>query len=74
VRFNFGDEKADTPTGRGVLEEIVALGCTYEGMFNITMSVTVPADVDLQRVAIYLTDTGLRWEYVHPTYEQLHGS
>ena len=74
VRFNFGDDKADTPVGRRVLDEIVALGCSYEGMFDITMSVTVPADVDLQDVATYLTNTGLRWEYVDPTYEQINGT
>jgi hypothetical protein len=73
VRFNFGDEKADSPTGRRILDDIVGLGCSYEGMFGITMSVTIPAESDLQAVATYLTDTGLRWEYVDPTYEQVHG-
>jgi hypothetical protein len=73
LRFAFSEEKSDTPTGRQVLDEIVALGCSYEGMFNITISVTVPPDVDLQKVAMYLTSTGLRWEYVDPTYEQVHG-
>jgi hypothetical protein len=38
------------------------------------MSVTVPPDVDIQKVATYLIKTGLRWEYVDPTYEQIHGS
>jgi hypothetical protein len=74
VRFNFGDDKAHTPAGRRVLDKIVALGCSFEGMFGITMSVTIPPDVDLEKVTAYLIGTGLRWEYVDPTYAQVHGT
>jgi hypothetical protein len=74
VRMIFGDEKADTPYGQAVLEDIVGLGCTYEGMFNKVMSITVPPGVELDRVARYLTTTGLNWEYADPTYDDLFGS
>jgi hypothetical protein len=73
VRLMFEDEKADTPTGKRVLDGVVALGCSYEGMFNTVMSITVPPTVNLNDVARYLTSTGLRWEYADPTYRDLFG-
>ena len=74
VRLMFGDEKADTPYGKVILDGVKQLGCTYEGMFSTVMSITVPPGVELRDVADYLTSTGLNWEYADPTYEDLFGS
>lgn len=74
VRLMFGEHKADTPYGEGVLEAIVQLGCSYEGMFDTVISITVPPEVNLQDVARYLISTGLEWEYADPKYEDLRGS
>lgn len=71
VRLMFGDEKSDTPFGEGVLGGILALGCSFEGMFSKLMSITVPPSVSLDAVATYLTSTGLQWEYADPKYEDL---
>jgi hypothetical protein len=71
VRLMFGAKKADSAEGKQVLDEIVRLGCTYEGAFSKLMSITVPPDVALEAVATYLTSTGLDWEYADPTYSDL---
>jgi hypothetical protein len=73
VRLMFGEDKADSTFGKRVLDTITALGCSYEGMFNVTMSITVPPDVQLEAVAGYLTSTGLEWEYANPTYADQFG-
>ena len=73
VRLMLGEKKADTAEGKQVLDEIVRLGCTYEGAFSKLLSITVPPDVVLETVATYLTSTGLDWEYAHPTYSDLFG-
>ena len=74
VRLMFRDQKADTPYGKGVLDDVRALGCTAENMFNTVMSITVPPGVELDEVAKYLTSTGLDWEYADPKFEDLFGS
>jgi hypothetical protein len=73
VRLMFGDRNADTTEGQLVLDEIIRLGCTYEGAFSKLMSITVPPEVALETVAEYLISTGLEWEYADPKYEDLYG-
>jgi hypothetical protein len=55
------------------LDAITALGCSFEGFADITKSITVPSTVALERVADYLTSTGLAWEYADPKHEDLFG-
>lgn len=71
VRVMFQDDTLGTPFGHRVLDQIKAMGCTYEGMFKKVLAVTVPPEVSLDDVASYLTSTELRWEYADPTYEDL---
>jgi hypothetical protein len=73
VRLTFGDGKADSPEAKRVLDGIVALGCSYEGMFSKLVSITVPPEVRLDELATYLISTGLQWEYANPTYVDLFG-
>lgn len=74
IRLMFGDQTADTPFGADVLERIRELGCSYEGMFDRVMSITIPPTVDLGDVTAYLMSTDLVWEYADPTYEDLFGT
>ena len=60
------------PESQAVLDGLRALGCGYEGMNPGYLAVNVPPAVDLGAVAAYLTASGQQWEYVDPTYEQLH--
>lgn len=64
---------ADAEDREAILDAVVALGCTYEGMFGDLFSITVPKSVSLDDVAAYLTSTGLDWEYADPRYEELLG-
>ena len=73
VRLMFSGDDADTPYGTRVLDAVKALGCSFEGMFSKVISITVPAGVELDDVAAYLTSTGLDWEYADPTYSDLFG-
>ncbi len=70
VIFASGIESAEA---RSVLEELVRLGCSYEGYNPRYVSVDVPPEADLAAVAEYLTRTGQRWEYADPTYAELFG-
>ena len=73
VRVILGDENAEAPGGRQILAEVVALGCSFEGMFNNLISITVPPSVSLKVVAEYLSSTGRQWEYADPTHSDLFG-
>ena len=35
------------------------------------VAVNIPPQVDLARVAEFLTETGIRWEYANPRYSDL---
>ena len=73
VRLILGDENAETPAGKQILADVVALGCSFEGMFSNVISITVPPAVSLEDVAGLLISTGRQWEYADPTYDDLFG-
>jgi hypothetical protein len=73
VRLLFGSDRAETAFGHSVLDAVRSRGCTYEGMNDALISITVPPSVSLEDVASYLTSTGLQWEYADPTYDDLFG-
>jgi hypothetical protein len=62
----------EAPERQRVLDDLVALGCSYEGYNPRYFSIDVPAEADLAAVAAYLTAHGHQWEYVDPTYADLH--
>jgi hypothetical protein len=62
------------PESQAILDHLVALGASYEGLNPGYLAIDVPPAVDLELVTDYLTSTGQRWEYANPTYEQLFGS
>jgi hypothetical protein len=51
-----------------MLSGIVERGCSYEGLL---FAVNIPAPVNLAGIAQYLTDSGFRWEYADPTFNDL---
>jgi hypothetical protein len=73
VRLLFGADRVDSPLGASVLDSVRKLGCAFEGMNNVLVSITVPAPVALDAVVAFLTSTALRWEYADPTYHDLFG-
>ena len=55
----------------GVLQGLVALGCSYEGANRRYISINLPPDVELQQVRSYLIERNAEWEHADPTYEAL---
>ena len=56
-----------------VLNEINALGCTYEGTGGQYVTVDLPPEVNLEKVVTFLTERGVEWEHADPSYEHLYG-
>lgn len=55
-----------------LLEAPTALGCSYEGMYNTLISVTVPKGTDLGAAIRMLAESSVDWEHADPTWEDLH--
>ena len=54
------------------LENLMALGCTYEGANPKYICLDVPPEVELGRVTEYLINNELNWEHAAPSYETLY--
>jgi hypothetical protein len=54
-----------------VLQGLVSLGCSYEGMNPKYVSVNIPSCVNLDVVRSYLVAKEAKWEYADPTYASL---
>ena len=63
---------ADQPFSDEWLQQIVQLGCTYEGANRKLVGIDLPPGINLETVASFLTEKNVRWEYADPTYEQYH--
>lgn len=58
----------------GVLQELVALGCSYEGANSTYISINIPSEVELKKIRRYLLEEDIEWEHAGPTYESLFPS
>jgi len=56
-----------------VMDRIVALGCSYEGVNLRYQAVNVPPESDLEAVARLLTKADVEWGHADPTYEDRYG-
>jgi Domain of unknown function (DUF4265) len=61
----------EDPARKRVLEDLAALGCTYEGYNPRYFVLDIAPEHDLARVVHYLNGNALDWEYVDPSYEEL---
>ncbi|MBD8873128.1 DUF4265 domain-containing protein [Rhodanobacter sp. DHB23] len=57
-----------------VLQNLVALGCSYEGANRSYISLNIPSSVDLRRVHSYLIEVDAQWEQADPTYDSMFPS
>lgn len=55
-----------------LMNGLVDLGCSWEGMNRRYVSVNVPRDVELDAVRDYLVEKNAQWEHADPTYASLH--
>ena len=66
-------EKAATGSGasEGVLEQLVSLGCSYEGANKTYVCVDIPPGVELEKVRQFMIQRSLQFEHADPTYKEL---
>ncbi len=68
--------KFDLPLAPGnpsdeVLQGLLRLGCSYEGMNARYVSVNIPPPVELEAVRQYLISVEAEWEHADPAYAEL---
>lgn len=72
VRVIFKPGIDENPEGQAVVDELVRMGCTYEGMHPGYLAVDIPPSVDLAPVTAYLTAQRVQWEHADPRYSELY--
>jgi hypothetical protein len=55
-----------------ILQELVAMGCSYEGATPSYMSINIPSEIALDTVCRYLTAKKTHWEHADPSYSELY--
>ena len=73
VRIMFDEPAEPGSESDLVLQDLIALGCTYEGAYGTLISVDVPPNAKLDDVRDYLVRRGVTWEHADPTYEEIFG-
>ena len=72
VRIIFETGVAPGNPSQQLLDELVAMGCDYEGANKRYISVNIPPLVSFDQVKNHLIERGANWEHADPTYDQLH--
>ena len=72
VRVAFDLAVAPGNASDEVLQELVALGCNYEGANPSYIVVNVPRTTNLEFVVACLVENQARWEHADPTFAELH--
>jgi hypothetical protein len=72
VRLILNPPADKSPDSQAVLDGVVALGGSYEGMHPGYLSIDSPPGVELERIAEYLTASGQQWEHADPRYRDLY--
>jgi hypothetical protein len=72
VRVIFESPVPSTEESNDVLDALVSMGCSYEGLNRRYFSINVPPAADHTAVCAFLTKAELTWEYADPTYAQLY--
>ena len=63
----------DEPATDVFLDEIKQLGCLFEGANRRYIAIDIPPGIDLRKIADFLTENDIRWEYADPKYEEVSG-
>jgi len=72
VRVIFEAGADESPQAEAILDGVVALGASYEGMNPRYLAIDIPPGVDLMNVARYLTQHAVQWEHADPRYSDLY--
>ena len=71
VRILFDEPVEDGNSPQVILDQLISLGCSYEGANRKYIAVNIPSSVNLSTVCSFLVEQQLSWEYADPTYEQI---
>jgi len=74
VRIIFENPANEEGPEKQHLENLVALGCSYEGANPKYICIDIPKEVELKKVCNYLIESDIQWEHVVPTYNELYPS
>ena len=72
IRVMFDAGVDESPEAKAVLDGVVALGASYEGMNPRYLAIDIPPGVELMSVAHYLTRHAVQWEHADPRYSDLY--
>jgi hypothetical protein len=71
VRIILDPPADEAPESQAILDGVVALGASYEGMNPGYLAINIPPDVALERIVDYLIESGQQWEHADPRYRDL---
>jgi hypothetical protein len=71
IRIIFDPPVAEGNESRLMLDQLVALGCSYEGANHTYIAITVPPTVDLWQIRDFLISSTMEWEHADPSYRVL---
>lgn len=71
VRIIFDTPVEDGNKSQDLLDNLVEMGCQFEGANKVLIVVNIPPVVELADVAETLIEADVQWEYADPTYEEL---
>ena len=72
VRVIFDPGVDESPENRAILDGVVALGASYEGMNPRYLAIDIPPGIELTRIAEFLTQHAVQWEHADPRYSDLY--
>jgi hypothetical protein len=55
-----------------LVQELLSLGCQYEGANPAYLCIIIPPDADFSLVCERLTAREVQWEHADPDYSELH--
>ena len=55
-----------------LIQELLSLGCSYEGANPTYLCIIIPRESDFSLVCERLTACGIQWEHADPDYSELH--
>lgn len=72
IRILFDEAVEPGNESEKILQDLVSLGCSYEGANRRYISLNIPPEVDLKAIIAFAIDNALTWEHADPTYDEVH--
>lgn len=72
VRIIFKAKAEESKETKAVLDRLVEMGCSYEGLNQIHFSINIPPAAKFKEVCDFLTASQCQWEHGDPTYAELY--